>query len=747
MPRIPVATQQVETGALPNARVANVVTPEAFGVNALGRVAQAQGRAGAQIESNMGRLGSIISRRAEELKNEEDHVEVMKMTQAFQSEVNKHLYEKNTGVMFKQGFDAKGISEATPAYLEKLSKEYTAKLKNPKQQTMFGQYAGTTINSTASEVMRHESVQHRVATIKETDATANLLVQSALMSNDPQKIATTFMQIQDLVTKTHGKDSPQTVAAEMMKYTSHYHGLKVQQIAYDRPAEALDYLDRNREKMDQNLYQTLRQQVGARVQKVDIEREAEKLAAAFGMDFKSADAHIDSLPGPTAGKVPKVDNPDQYFTGKPMTGVKADLVNTAAAAAAKLGIKIVVNSAFRTPEDQKRLADAWAAGDRSGYKPAAPGTSPHETGDAFDTNSFDHLSDAEVAALGLRREPGDPIHYTLGTPTGGGGYSDEHKMQLKERVRIKMQHNYTQQNMAEHQALEGLKEKLAGKDFNTQIELLESATGVSKWAREQMKQHLITNKPSDPATYWTAKTMAENGVLTVEALQAVASKLSGSHFNQLFGEIIKTQAQMSRTEKEKEALAHDKYVSDVINAELANGWTDDQRGAIKHRIEDLTRGITDLATKKKMAEDIVRSEKSMRGSTWANVTTERQTVVDLSEKFGADLVQGVFKNTMLRDRAGRFDVDKAKEFVELLDADMKKDPEVKAAVAELIKDRQVVSPNNVALLLARKAWSDKKTNDGKFDKMKYGFGKYVIGFTARDNPFSPNWENNTDIVW
>lgn len=75
---------------------------------------------------------------------------------------------------------------------------------------------------------------------------------------------------------------------------------------------------------------------------------------------------------------------------------------------ARLGRALDVNEAGRTAARQWELWDRYAAGDRTIGKPAYPGSSPHESGQAIDTD--DRVS--WIAQHGwIADVPGEPWHY------------------------------------------------------------------------------------------------------------------------------------------------------------------------------------------------------------------------------------------------------------------------------------------------------------------------------------------------
>jgi hypothetical protein len=90
------------------------------------------------------------------------------------------------------------------------------------------------------------------------------------------------------------------------------------------------------------------------------------------------------------------------------------------------GQKLQMNSAFRSPEDQKRLYDETTNAGRPGIGPtgmpvAPPGRSSHERGDAADIQNYtDPKAMAALLANGLRQTvPKDPVHFQLQAADGG----------------------------------------------------------------------------------------------------------------------------------------------------------------------------------------------------------------------------------------------------------------------------------------------------------------------------------------
>ena len=84
------------------------------------------------------------------------------------------------------------------------------------------------------------------------------------------------------------------------------------------------------------------------------------------------------------------------------------------------GKKLRLNSAFRDPQKQKELYDAWIARGKTGMPVAPPGTSLHEQGRAIDIEQGkgDRMAIAALNNAGLfQTVPNDPVHFA---PQGGG---------------------------------------------------------------------------------------------------------------------------------------------------------------------------------------------------------------------------------------------------------------------------------------------------------------------------------------
>jgi len=87
------------------------------------------------------------------------------------------------------------------------------------------------------------------------------------------------------------------------------------------------------------------------------------------------------------------------------------------------GNKLQVNSAFRSPEDQRRLYAEYIARGRTGMPVAPPGSSAHESGQAIDIQQGkgDPQAIRSLNAAGLfQTVPNDPVHFAM----KGSGYAD-----------------------------------------------------------------------------------------------------------------------------------------------------------------------------------------------------------------------------------------------------------------------------------------------------------------------------------
>lgn len=84
--------------------------------------------------------------------------------------------------------------------------------------------------------------------------------------------------------------------------------------------------------------------------------------------------------------------------------------------------KVVVNTSWRSFDEQTNLYNRWKTGEKGVFMPAKPGTSPHEKGVAMDTSQAQQMaSSLNLAEYNLEYIPGypkDPPHIRL---KGGGG--------------------------------------------------------------------------------------------------------------------------------------------------------------------------------------------------------------------------------------------------------------------------------------------------------------------------------------
>lgn len=162
MATIPTYNRSVNPQAAPDVRISNPVTAETMGAG----VFKAVGNAGKQLQ---------------EYQDRQDTADVISAKSELQGKINALLYDKENGLMFKEGSQARGVGDAFNKEFDTNLQDIRSKL-NKRAQQAFDQYTASYRNSLTTHVTEHEVKQNEVAL---DESFKNLTYTTAQAINQP----------------------------------------------------------------------------------------------------------------------------------------------------------------------------------------------------------------------------------------------------------------------------------------------------------------------------------------------------------------------------------------------------------------------------------------------------------------------------------------------------------------------------------------------------------------------------------
>ena len=718
MPKIPTYDRQVEPQSLPNTRAANVVDANAYGVGALTQVARTAEAVGNQTTKGLGQLGAVIAERAQKLQAEQDYSDVLNATQGWMREANTYLYDPEKGVLNTKGYDARGIGEKSLTDLETLGRKYGDKLKNARQQQMFQKYLGDHMNSTASELYRHEAKEHRVALEKDTSANINLLVDSAIRSGDPSKVQGIFGQIEGLIRTTWGGSGENTIKEQQQKYKTLYHSEKVKMIFQSDAGLAKDYLETNKNDMDPIMYNKLSEVVGEKVKDNTMLLEADAIAKAAGGDPAKAMELIANRKSVSAGWG-GIKAAAEKQLGKPYE-LGADGKNKTDCGQYTLEVfqQNGVDLKSRDVSEQARILSEKGGftTDSANLKPGDlvfyKNTYQPPEGHGFNniTHAAIYAGNGKIIHAGSSKgvtyasinDPGEIAGY--GTPSGASSSDPLHQEKLRNKVFAIIQRDKMIKADAEYRLRENLENSLAGEIDPVKRQQMIQGSGMQPHDIAKMLKAEQSNRQSDITMLMKLKFLNDSGKLTPADVDAAngAGLLSGNDYRHWMLESVDSGTKRIKKEEEIRQKQIDVEIALRVEKEFA-GKKNEEQALIKNTIyADLDERKVKGEARLTEARKLIEQEKKISGTVYTNFTGRRDQMNDLLAKYPEkkDVI------SWLAASVGGVKLGEFEPFIAGLDM---KDAEVVQALRNMQKDGAQLTPRNFDYALDRvravKAWS------------------------------------------
>lgn len=194
MATIPKLQRQVSPQALPDVKLANVVTPDSMG---------------AGVYKGLGQLSQGI----QTYQQKQDTADAISAMNEIKSRTTDLLYNKDTGLMYKQGSQAKGLESTFNTEFDKQYNDIKGQL-TPRQQALFNQNVTTYRSQLQPHITEHEIKQADIAlqdSLKTaTYNTSNLLNQPDVWRN-PALVDSSLSDLEQATRAANPSKDPETI--------------------------------------------------------------------------------------------------------------------------------------------------------------------------------------------------------------------------------------------------------------------------------------------------------------------------------------------------------------------------------------------------------------------------------------------------------------------------------------------------------------------------------------------------------
>ena len=211
-----------------------------------GLEATATRRFGRNVED----VGGLISRRAQEMKNEDDANAAMETYTQATEELRAYLHAPDSGVYSRRGKQAQGVYEEADKKFGEIDRRHSGGLKNEPQRRAYNAMMRRHRESTMNGVARHAASERRTYKDQNTMALIKGSIEDAGNNyTDPQVIQDS-LQIADSAIRANGKGkAPAVVELERQNAKSAIHSTVIDRMMVNDPLAAKAYYKKHKKEV------------------------------------------------------------------------------------------------------------------------------------------------------------------------------------------------------------------------------------------------------------------------------------------------------------------------------------------------------------------------------------------------------------------------------------------------------------------------------------------------------------------
>lgn len=240
MPRIPVATEQQELRAAPNAQQAPQASAAAFGVGA--RQLQNFGNALDGAADTGGRI----------IRNMQEREDADLLFRAETALKTDYMAFEN-GVREKRGQNAWGVTQEADGWFKDAERKYSEGLTTDRQRALFNQQLTRMRLSAVNSISDYEAGQRRESLVESTTASITSTINlAAANANDPETLAAAkddILKRTQVLANINGW-SPELRAAKESEILTNLHKQVIGAMVDGNPTGAKAYFEANRQEID-----------------------------------------------------------------------------------------------------------------------------------------------------------------------------------------------------------------------------------------------------------------------------------------------------------------------------------------------------------------------------------------------------------------------------------------------------------------------------------------------------------------
>ncbi len=239
MPRIPVATEQQELRAAPNAQQSPQASAAAFGT---------QGR---QLQNFGNALEGAASTGFNIAKDMQDRENADMLFRAETALRTDYMAFEN-GIREKRGQNAWGVTAEADGWFKEAERKYSEGLGNDLQRRLFAQQVGKLRGQAVDSISGYEAAQRRESLVESAQASITSSINlAAANANDPAAVAATKGEVlkRTQVLASINGWSPELRAAKESEVLTNLHKQVIGAMVDSNPAGAKAYFETNREEI------------------------------------------------------------------------------------------------------------------------------------------------------------------------------------------------------------------------------------------------------------------------------------------------------------------------------------------------------------------------------------------------------------------------------------------------------------------------------------------------------------------
>lgn len=254
MPTVPRPQRQIETRALPGARLSAAETDLSTGAG----VEEARGRKwstiGRSLGGAIGQTAGVLGEIATQERDKADQVALLGASNQLSMWENKRLYEPTTGALSLKGKDAQGLPETIAGEYTEVADTIESGLTTARQKAAFQRYRLNKQGEIDLTIRRHVFGEMKAYDSQETQSAVDNAINAAIINaNDPRRVGVELgnaLEVARGYAKRNGV-GPEALEGQLDAITTKAHvGVIEQLLSQDKTAAANVYFEETKSQIN-----------------------------------------------------------------------------------------------------------------------------------------------------------------------------------------------------------------------------------------------------------------------------------------------------------------------------------------------------------------------------------------------------------------------------------------------------------------------------------------------------------------